>query len=238
MIKSNQDPQKWASFELRTNQRFTPAPEPPEGAAQLLCATIAINDDDRIESFNFNADGIDDTMDPATCIGMLQILQRLLETGYTLVSWNGLGHDLPSLAHSTEKYEACREIALAHHDLMFQFHCYAGFPVSLRNAAQGMQVPLGEHRQQQIEAADLWPDVAMRREVVEQTAQDARTTIKLARSCQERAMLSWITAKGARRRMPFPHGLLAVQDAMWLPEPDTSWMDNPIPRSEFYHWLT
>lgn len=230
----------WAAFEIRTNQSFRPEPHPPEAQARILCATIITNASESPLNLCASAPNgaIGSSFRTDACREILQILSQLHQRRYALVSWNGLGHDLKALAHNTEEYDACREIALAHCDLMFQFHCYAGFPVSLSAAARAMALPLGDFRRQSIDAASLWEDPGQREEILNQTAQDAATTLAAAQKCHETGRLSWITMRGIRRSLSFPHGLLSVQDAMWLPDPDTSWMDNPIPRSNFYRWLT
>ena len=37
--------------------------------------------------------------------------------------------------------------------------------------------------------------------------------------------------------MDLRRGWLTVREALRLPEPDTSWMSNPIPRRQFTQWL-
>jgi hypothetical protein len=37
--------------------------------------------------------------------------------------------------------------------------------------------------------------------------------------------------------MPLPNGWLTVREAWMLPEPDTSWMSNPLKRRDFTSWL-
>ena len=47
----------------------------------------------------------------------------------------------------------------------------------------------------------------------------------------------WITRKGTKSNMPLPKGWLTVSEALTLPEPDTSWMSNPLKRRDFIGWL-
>ena len=43
--------------------------------------------------------------------------------------------------------------------------------------------------------------------------------------------------KGTKSSMPLTHGWLTVREALRLPQPDTSWMSNPMARSGFTAWL-
>lgn len=42
----------------------------------------------------------------------------------------------------------------------------------------------------------------------------------------------------ARTGDALKRGWLSVREALELPEPDTSWMDKPIPRKNFAAWLS
>lgn len=60
-----------------------------------------------------------------------------------------------------------------------------------------------------------------------------RTALQIACTCEKRRRFAWLTRKGVTSTMELPRGWLTVRDALRLPEPDTSWMSNPIRRSEF-----
>ena len=233
---------RWACFEIRVSTRAEDTDNDPREDSKILCAAIAVRDGDDEDSFIFHEtteDGsIGDALSKTICHDLLRTLTRFHGAGYTVVSWNGVGHDLMTLAYNTEQYDECRNLAMRHCDVMFQFHCQAGHPISLRAAANGMKVPLGEHRQQQVDHTQLWEHPMLRELVVQHAALDAATTIEVARRCQEQGEMTWITMRNHVRVLPFPHGLLKAEDAMDLPTPDTSWMADPIPREKFYRWLT
>lgn len=83
----------------------------------------------------------------------------------------------------------------------------------------------------------LWAQ-GHRKAVLDYAVQDARITMELAQACQQRGSLSWITRRGNLREMDLAQGWLTVREAMALPEPDTSWMSDSLPRSRFLGWLT
>jgi len=67
--------------------------------------------------------------------------------------------------------------------------------------------------------------------------QDANATLELARLCEDGGAMKWVTRRGTLSRMPLPQGWLAVRDARLLPEPDTSWMNQPPQREDFFRWF-
>ena len=76
-----------------------------------------------------------------------------------------------------------------------------------------------------------------RQTVLDYVAQDVRITMNLSQECERCGHMSWIARSGSLRSMPLESGWLTVDEAMRLPEPDTSWMSNPWPRSKFTDWL-
>ena len=68
-------------------------------------------------------------------------------------------------------------------------------------------------------------------------AQDARTTLEVAQACEGCGELRWIARSGKVRRMALGEGWLTVREALELPLPDTSWMDEPWPREKFTGWM-
>ena len=74
-------------------------------------------------------------------------------------------------------------------------------------------------------------------EILNYVSQDAMTTLELAEACAKRRKLTWVTSKGSKSTAHLQQGWLTVEKARRLPLPDTSWMDNPIPRAGFTDWL-
>ena len=52
--------------------------------------------------------------------------------------------------------------------------------------------------------------------------------------CESGGALRWVARSGKVRTMRLPGGWLTVSDALELPLPDTSWMDEPWSRGDVY----
>jgi hypothetical protein len=168
--------------------------------------------------------------------GLVQYLVAQLAAGYTLVTWNGLGFDLDILAEESGARSECQALASNHVDLMFHVLCVKGFPVALDRAAMALKIPGKPTGMSGMLAPQLWA-TGRHQEVLEYVAQDVRITLQVAELCEERRRFAWVTRKRAVSSMALPNGWLTVDQALRLPEPDTSWMSSPIPRTRFSNWL-
>ena len=72
--------------------------------------------------------------------------------------------------------------------------------------------------------------------VLSYVAQDVRTVMDIAQRVDAVRQVQWTARSGRVNRVPIRRWL-TVQEAMRLPEPDTSWMRNPWPRGKFTGWL-
>jgi hypothetical protein len=167
---------------------------------------------------------------------LIEHLMKMLESGHTILTWNGLGFDFDVLAEESGMRDECRSLALAHVDMMFHVFCQLGFPVSLDRAAQAMKLPGKTEGMSGALAPKLWSQ-GKHDQVLAYMEQDARTTLDLAQACEKGRRLSWLAQSGKTRDMPLPDGWLNVQQAQELPLPDTSWMDRPMKRSRFTRWM-
>jgi len=61
----------------------------------------------------------------------------MANSGFTIVTWNGLSFDFDVLAEESGQLAECRQLALERIDMMFHIFCVKGFPVGLDNAARG-----------------------------------------------------------------------------------------------------
>jgi hypothetical protein len=163
-------------------------------------------------------------------------LSKSVEEGYTLLTWNGLGFDMDILAEESGAWAECKQLALNHVDMMFHVFCDRGFPVALDKAAEALKIPGKPPGMSGLLAPRLWAKGRFQ-EVLDYVSQDARTTLEIARKCEEKRKFQWLTRKGTISSIDLPQGWLPVRDALRLPEPDTSWMDSPIPRRQFTSWL-
>jgi hypothetical protein len=119
---------------------------------------------------------------------------------------------------------------------MFHVLCRLGYGVGLDAAARGMGLAGKTKGMNGDLAPVLWAQ-GKREEVLCYVAQDVRTTLELATACEACGALHWVARSGKVRRMKLPDGWLTVEAAGRLPEPDTSWMDEPWPRERFTGWM-
>ena len=169
--------------------------------------------------------------------GLVQYLLDKAADGFTILTWNGLGFDFDILAEESGNAASCRKVALAHVDMMFHVFCSLGYPVALDKAAQGMGLPGKPPGMSGFKAPLLWAQGHFQ-EVLGYVAQDVRTAMQIAQRCEQRRSFEWITRKGTKSSLLLTNGWLPVHEAQRLPEPDTSWMSNPLSRPEFTAWLS
>jgi len=169
-------------------------------------------------------------------VNLVHCLSRMVSGGYTILTWNGLGFDFDILAEESQMLEECSWLALNHVDMMFHAFCELGHPIALDRAAKAMGLSGKPEGMSGALAPRLWA-TGKYQEVLDYVAQDARTTLELAQTCEERGYLQWIAHSGHIRTMALSKGWLTVREAMALPKPDTSWMSNPLPRSKFTSWI-
>jgi hypothetical protein len=167
---------------------------------------------------------------------LVRFLSEMTDAGFTILTWNGLGFDFEILAEESELWDECRHLARAHVDMMFHAFCELGYPLSLNSAAAGMRLQGKSATVAQHMAPQLWAD-GKTDAVLDYVTQDARTTLEVATTCEAQRVLRWVARSGNIRDMRLRSGWLSVHDAMRLSQPDTSWMDNPIPRTRFTGWL-
>lgn len=177
-----------------------------------------------------------DRMSRKDAAALVDYLASAVQDGYTILTWNGLGFDFDVLAEESCMLPECRRLARGHADMMFHVFCELGHPVGLEAAAAAMSLPGKPDGMSGLLAPSMWAE-GKRQEVLDYVAQDTRTTLDLARSCERQGCFRWITRRGARKRMPLPSGWLTVDSALKLPQPDTSWMSKPLSRRTFTGWL-
>lgn len=175
-------------------------------------------------------------MSRSDAAGLVEYLHTMAAAGYVILTWNGLGVDFDVLAEESGEAARCRECALGHVDMMFHVFCRQGYPVALDKAAAGLGLPGKPEGMDGSMAPKLW---AKRRyqEVLDYVAQDVRIALEIAQACEGLKEFRWLTRKGTTSKMALPKGWLSVQNALQLPEPDTSWMPRPMSRRDFTDWL-
>ena len=163
-------------------------------------------------------------------------LSKAAAEGFVPLSWNGLGFDFDVLAEESGLIEECRTLARHHVDMMFHVVCEKGFPVSLNSAASGLGVKGKLAGFEGITAPGLWSS-GQYDLVTKYVSQDVSATLAVALTSEKQKSFAWKTRKGTVSTMPLTKGWLTVDDANRLPLPDTSWMTNPLSRSDYLSWL-
>jgi hypothetical protein len=179
---------------------------------------------------------IADQMSRDEAAALVKYLADSAAHGLTILTWNGLGFDFDILAEESGETSVCRQLALDHVDMMFHLFCLLGYALGLDRVARGMGLP-GKPPGMSGELAPIYWSQGRRWEVLNYVAQDARTTLEIALAAEARGALSWSSRQGIRQELTLPQGWLSVREAMVLPQPDTSWMKQPWPRSKFTGWL-
>jgi len=229
----------YIAFDIEIAKGFpenTPDWRPYRPFGISCAATVTTTGDVRLW-YSKNADEKPaDQMSRADAGRLVTYLQDQVATGKTIVSWNGVGFDFDVLAEESGLHKECRDLAIGHVDMMFHFFCEKGYPLGLDTAAKGMGLVGKKAGFSGAMAPKFWQD-GRRQEVLEYVEQDARTTLSLAQSVEKRGALSWISSTGKPQLLPLRRGWLAVKEALELPQPDTSWMKQPLKRSKFIGWI-
>lgn len=166
---------------------------------------------------------------------MLIRMNELVNAGYTIVTWNGLGFDFPVLQSETESVELCKTIAANHVDMMFQFLCMKGFPVGLDTVAKTMGLPGKPEGMHGDLAPVMWASGEYQK-VIDYVIQDSRSTLDVANLTTKMRGLMWTTKQGFRKTVLI-NEWLPVSKCLELPEPDQSWMTKPLKRKDLAGWL-
>ena len=175
-------------------------------------------------------------MTAAEVVRMVDFLWEKVQAGYQIYTWNGLGFDFDILFEESGGDVRCRQLAEKHVDMMFHFFCIKGYAISLDKAARGMGLKGKTEGMSGALAPKLWRE-GQYETVLDYVAQDVRATMALARECDKQKLVRWTSNRGRPQICRLPNGWLTADLAQNLPEPDTSWMSTPWPRSKFTGWL-
>lgn len=187
----------------------------------------------------------DPCMSKETAQRLVKEMQQKVENGFTIFTWNGLSFDFHLLGLYSEMIEECGRLALNHVDGMFLVVCHKGFPLSLDKALVGANietklhnVELNDHtnfsQMDGSKAPVLWRQKEFSA-VKEYLRYDVIQPLKFANYLEKEKYIRWISNSGKKNFLKTD--MLTVKEALKLPEPDTSWMSDPKPRSEFYKWI-
>jgi hypothetical protein len=232
---------KYVAFDIET-AKVLPRDVPGEILVHRplgICCAAALAADKKASQlfYSRNASGIPSAqMCKDDLSGLVDFLTSQVESGYTIVTHNGLGFDFDVLAEESDRINDCRKLALGHVDIMFHVFCCKGFCVGLNAAGEAIGIRKLEGVESW-EAPQLWRDGKCET-VLEYVGRDCRIVLEVAEKSERRRSFTWITQRGTVGDLDLPQGWLTVQGAKNLPPPDTSWMSEPPwPRSKFTKWL-
>jgi len=198
-------------------------------------ATICTGDEEPRLWYGKTPDGSQPQMSRGDCQDLVGYLVELHQAGTLPLTWNGLGFDFKILAEESGLFDLCRALALHHVDMMFHFFCIKGFAIGLDASCKGMNLPGKPEGMSGALAPVMWKE-GKRQAVLDYVASDVVEPLALAEKVGQTGGLSWKTKRGRIASVAIPEWL-TVTDALALDLPDTSWMDNPWPRSKFTDWL-
>ena len=238
-MKSGPAPQ-YIAFDIEIANIFDLLPEEDldqYGPFDISCAAAVCHDEGHTEHWVTR----DDTGRPARCLDavtahdMLRRLREWQREGAHVCAWNGLSFDLRWLGVAAKDVALARDIALDLYDPMFQFFVQRGFPVGLSKVAEGF----GLAQKKLMESSDAPKEWARGNHqfVLDYVAMDCCMTNHCVKSIQEAGCVKWVTRQGSLSVEPMPE-LRQVRELLDAPCPDTSWMNNPIPRTKFTGWLS
>jgi hypothetical protein len=167
---------------------------------------------------------------------LVAYLQKAVDRGYQLLTWNGLGFDFDVLSEESGCCEVCRELAYNHVDMMFHILCLKGYPLALNKAASGMGLPGKTEGMSGEMAPVLWQQGQFEK-VLGYVAQDAQVTLNLGLAVDQCRNMRWRSNTGNPQSVSLPKGWLPVSEALKIPEPDISWMKTPARRRDYLKWL-
>ena len=187
--------------------------------------------------FTAAADGaIADQMSKEDLGRLAKDLAEMVESGCTLLTWNGTGFDFDILAEESGMEDECKSLAKNHVDMMLHLFCVKGYPLALRTACIGAGTTIKTAGMDGAKAVRMWYEGA-RQEVIDYCGQDVQVTLELAIASEKMRGLHWSSRAGNPQHLSLPRGWQSVEDVLRFPEPDNSWMNSPMSRREFTGWL-
>ena len=180
------------------------------------------------------------------CQELVWRLQEFVNSGYALVTWNGCGFDFGVLAQESGLVNECAELALQHIDLMLVVTFTKGWFLSLQKGLLGAGLK-GKRKSVTlsdgsilddmggIKAPQLWRDGEYDA-VLTYLKDDVVELINLVKVLLSVKEIRWTSNNGNLLSVPVPF-LPTVIECFDIPEPDTSWMQDPPRRSQFIEWI-
>lgn len=236
---------KHVAFDLEI---ATPLPEGTEGWTASLgisCASTFRSGENGPRVWHGNSLGAfpyPERMTAEECRELATYLIGCQDSGYTVVTWNGMGFDMRVLAEECgdEWHDRIKELTLNHIDMAFHMLCVKGYMIGLSAAAQGLRVGDKMEGMHGSLAPVMWAEGRESQDkVLSYVMQDALLTSSIYVALKKHGCLPWISRSGKSQAWYLGQtGLLPVNRANELPLPDTSWMTSPRLRGDCLEWAS
>ena len=246
---------KYISFDLEIAQEIKEGEEwEPEEVGISFAAALMIHPDGRdhigIEWMAGGKVPASRGMTQGEAVEIVDDLESAVESGYRIVTVNGLSFDFRVLAAVSRLPHRCARLARdCQTDLLYIAVCRLGWRVGLDALARGAnvkeklhQVTLnnGEVMEEMNGAAapKLWSQGEFKA-VMAYLREDVRATLEVAEVAEKRKRLFWLSKAGKPYTIVVPAtGLPTVAECSAWPEPDQSWMTDPPNKWEMLKWTT
>jgi len=206
-------------------------------------------------------------MNPQEVQELAGYLSEMQANGYTVVTFNGAGFDMSVLAEECLNEHWAQQVAqltMEHIDIGFDMHCQMGYMTGLAKLSEGLGVGGKTEGMHGDLAPYVWNGLpgdaddetkasllslgvepgsrAAQDLCLEYVGQDAKLTADVYTALLEKGLVYWRTQRGTQSRYPWTPEtkdgrLLTVNEALLIPEPDTSWMSQPRSRESYLEWM-
>lgn len=230
---------KFASFDLETAKITN---DPQDSDLGISVAAVLLSD--RIApSFYFDEAP---RMSKGKARNLLCDLLLWQAEGYIPITWNGTSFDYRVLAEESGMPVECASLALNSIDMMLYVFFSKGHFLSLDKALAGAKLKSKTHevtlRSGEViremsgtRAPELW-QAKEYAAVIDYLTGDVVQPLKLMERILETRKIGWYANSGKYNEVPVPEPL-TVGKLFEIPEPDTSWMTNPVPRRRIFEWM-
>lgn len=171
-------------------------------------------------------------MSQADADAALDAMQKHLDDGDIIVTYNGVKNELKTLAEAADRPKLSK-VAMQIHDIAFQMYSMRGFQIAFSAACAGMHVEYTPVADITSSSWGLSPSGAV----------DAATNYLTAlvmlweNIIYLGKVVEWTAKTGRQSKFEFGR-MMTVKDSLALPEPDTRWMDKqPAPRTDSLKWM-
>lgn len=208
----------------------------------ISCAALAFSDQEEVMLWQ----GVPQ-VSIDKCQEIVSTLRKVVDDGYTLLTWNGCSFDFHVLAQESSLLDECGNLALSHVDLMLMATFTKGYFLGLDKALAGAgvkgkvkNVVLSDgtalNDMDGAKAPHLWANGEYQA-VLEYLRADVTQLIELAKVIENKKTFKWKSNSGRAQSFRVEN-LLAVKECFKnIPQPDVSWMDNPPSRTHFVEWI-